>query len=91
MCFENSPASDSKTRFLPLNLETASIVRLTSSEPVAFAIKLFVALVLGLWFVKYRLAFWSYVSKLGSMKLSFLSTKLEFLAPPYVLKMNFLE
>jgi hypothetical protein len=46
--FENSPASDSRTRFLPLNLDTASIVRLTSRDPVAFAIKLFVALVLGL-------------------------------------------
>lgn len=46
--FENSPASDSKIRFLPLNLETASIVRLTSRDPVALAIKLFVALVLGL-------------------------------------------
>jgi hypothetical protein len=48
VCLENSPASDSKTRFLPLNLDTASIVRFTSSEPVALAIKLFVALVLGL-------------------------------------------
>jgi len=48
VCFEYSPAVDSKIRLLPLNLETASIVRLTSRDPVALAIKLFVAFVLGL-------------------------------------------
>ena len=48
VCFEYSPASDSKTLFLPLNLETASIVRFTSIDPVALATRLFVAFVLGL-------------------------------------------
>jgi len=40
VCFENSPASDSKIRFLPVIYETASIVRFTSRDPVALAIKL---------------------------------------------------